>query len=1055
MNIQNKFILILLLVVLLLTFSMDSYTSHKTRLTLTNTIHSKIAQYLLPRISDTADNFKMERIKNLNDQFSLLLTQGGLLYVSGMNLKGEVLARSVGDINLATNENETDNPLFQQALKELQPVEHYLYQAASPEVDVWAPVMEKGGNQPVGILRFGLPLAEDIQTQKSFVSDVTGRFFIVLALAGLLLLLYLRHLLKPVELLKNATHRLSDGDWGVTVPITSHDELGKLTETFNTMSLELRDTAGFLEAIIHQMVDALIVTRPDGSLRIMNPAALKLSGYLLKEINGKPLQTLFPEDLREHFTHRHFEEVFGPNNAHDLEAVFLRKNGDRVPVSLSGSLLRDKEGQITGLVVLARDITELKKWEKGILEAREAALESARLKSEFLANMSHEIRTPMNAIIGMTGLLLDTSLQPEQADYAETIRKSGDSLLGLINDILDFSKIEAGKMEIEETDFKLRLLLEEVMELLAESAHDKDLELNYWIEKGIPENVKGDPTRLRQILTNLMGNALKFTEKGEVNVWVEPVGVPTAPGELYLRFNVKDTGTGVPADRLDRLFKSFSQVDGSNTRKYGGTGLGLAISKQLAELMGGTIGVESELGVGSRFWFTVKLGQGTQDLEQPIAREDLKDLRVLIVDDNATNRKILMLQTQSWQMTGVEVPGGAEALEALRKAFQEKQPFQLALLDMQMPGMDGLDLTRQIKADPSIAGTRLVMLTSMGHPGHVWAAREAGVTAYLTKPVKQSQLYDCLLNVMSGVATPSQAAVPDENAVPAFFDPASSHILLVEDNVVNQKVAGMQLKKLGFEPDLASNGLEAVEAVSKKTYNLVLMDCQMPQMDGFEATHEIRKMENGTHLHTTIVAMTANAMRGDKEHCLQAGMDDYISKPVHMKELTQVLQRWISPMAGPLTIIPPVERRLASPPEPSKSVTSAGTLSNPSAFVIPPEATDQPWVSAEALERLKSLDADGEGFLKEIIHLFLEDTPPRLVNLRQAVIKQDFNQMEHEAHTLKGSTGNLGALRMRVTSIALVSMARASTTEGALTLVDRIESDYVQTVKELQPYLNP
>ena len=1055
MNIQNKFILILFPVALLLTYSMGSYTSHKTRLTLTTAIHSQIAQYILPRVPDTASDFKMKRIQNLNNQLPRFLTQDHLLYVSGMNLQGDVLARATGDINLATNENEAGNPFFQRALKELQPVEHYLYQAAPPEVDVWVPVLEKGDPQPVGVLRFGLPLSEGIQTQKNFVADASGRFLIVLVLAAFLLLLYLRHLLKPVELLKNATHRLADGDWGVTVPITSHDELGKLTETFNTMSLELRDTAGFLDTIIHQMVDALIVTRPDGSLRIMNPAALKLSGYLLKEINGKPLQTLFPEDLREHFTHRHFEEVFGSNNGHDLQTVFQRKNGDRVPVSLSGSLLRDKDGQITGLVVLARDITELKKWEKGILEAREAALESARLKSEFLANMSHEIRTPMNAIIGMTGLLLDTDLQPEQADYAETIRKSGDSLLGLINDILDFSKIEAGKMEIEETDFKLRPLLEEVMELLAESAHDKDLELNYWIEKGIPENVKGDPTRLKQILTNLMGNALKFTEKGEVNVWVEPVGVPSAPGELYLRFNVKDTGTGIPNDRLDRLFKSFSQVDGSNTRKYGGTGLGLAISKQLSELMGGTIGVESELGVGSRFWFTVKLGQGARELEQPIAREDLKELRVLIVDDNATNRKILILQTQSWQMTGVEVPGGAEALEALRKAFQEKQPFQLALLDMQMPGMDGLDLTRQIKADPAIVGTRLVMLTSMGHPGHVWAAREAGVTAYLTKPVKQSQLYDCLLNVMSGVATPSQAVAPEENTLPAFFDPANTRILLVEDNVVNQKVAGMQLKKLGFEPDLASNGLEAVEAVSKKSYNLVLMDCQMPQMDGFEATHEIRKRENGTHLHTTIVAMTANAMRGDKEHCLQAGMDDYISKPVHMKELTQVLQRWISPLAGPLPIIPPVERRLASPPEPSKSVTATGIPSVPAAFVIPPESTDQPWISAEALERLKSLDADGEGFLKEIIHLFLEDTPPRLVNLRQAVVMKDLNQMEHEAHTLKGSTGNLGALRMRATSIVLVSMARAGTTEGALTLVDRIENDYIQTVKELQTYLSP
>jgi len=566
------------------------------------------------------------------------------------------------------------------------------------------------------------------------------------------------------------------------------------------------------------------------------------------------------------------------------------KNAVRWVYGRAGAI-RSEGAEASGYVGTAEDITERKLVEEELRKAHAAAQAAAQAKSDFLANMSHEIRTPMNGVMGMTNLLLDTDLSAQQTEYAQTIHASAESLLTLVNDILDFSKIEAGKMEIEMTDFKLRPLLEEVMELLAESAHEKDLELNYWIESGIPENVKGDPARLRQILTNLMGNALKFTEKGEVNVWVEPVGVATTPAELYLRFNVKDTGLGIPADRLDRLFKSFSQVDGSNTRKFGGTGLGLAISKQLAELMGGTIGVESEPGVGSRFWFTAKLGLGPKDFEKPVSREDLKGLRVLIVDDNATNRKILSLQTQSWEMTSLDVPGGAEALEALHQAVHENRPFQLALLDMQMPEMDGLELTRLIKSDPSLSDTRLVMLTSMGHPGHVWAAREAGVMAYLTKPVKQSNLFNCLLNVMGGIESTPQTGTTEDAASLAGLTPAEKRILLVEDNIVNQKVASMQLKKLGFEPDLASNGLEALRAIAQNTYQLILMDCQMPEMDGFEATAAIRESERGTGRHQRIIAMTAHAMAGDRERCLQAGMDDYLSKPIHRPELLAMLAR--------------------------------------------------------------------------------------------------------------------------------------------------------------------
>ncbi len=545
-------------------------------------------------------------------------------------------------------------------------------------------------------------------------------------------------------------------------------------------------------------------------------------------------------------------------------------------------------------LISVRDISQRKQTEQELKKVRDEARKTSKAKSLFLANMSHEIRTPINGVIGMTDLILGTKLDEEQLEYARTVRISADSLLFLINDILDFSKIEAGQLNLEVLDFDLKIAVEDVIDMMALRAHNKGLELTYLINDDVPVNLSGDPGRLKQILINLANNAIKFTEKGEVfiNITLED---ETDSGAA-IRFSVKDTGIGIPEDHLGNIFESFSQGDSSMTRKFGGTGLGLAISKQLAEMMDGQVVVESKVGEGSTFWFAVVFEkQQESSIEKVIIPGDINGKKILVVDDSKTNRMILAQQLQSWGCCFDEAAGGKQAIQKIRQAVEANDKFNVAIIDMQMPDMDGRTLGQKIKEDPLIKNTVMVMLTSIGQRGDAAEAKKAGFAAYLSKPVKGSQLFNCLITLFGkgkGFSDYSDSPELITRFTLKAMAKLKADILLAEDNIVNQKLVEHLIKKMGFKITSVPNGKEAVNELENRSYDLVLMDVQMPVMDGFEATRIIRDSQSNVQCHDIpIIALTAHAMTGDREKCIEAGMDEYVAKPINPEVLADAISK--------------------------------------------------------------------------------------------------------------------------------------------------------------------
>lgn len=712
----------------------------------------------------------------------------------------------------------------------------------------------------------------------------------------------------------------------------------------------------------------------------------------------------------------------GESSHFELEHRLRHKSGDYRWISARGLAQRDEHGKPHRMVGIVLDVTEKKRSEEELRLAKEAAEAASIAKSQFLANMSHEIRTPMNGVIGMTELLLGTSLTARQHHLAETVHRSASGLLDIINDILDFSKIEAGKLQLEQVDFDLYRLCEEVGDLFVEPVQRKGIEYICRIAESVPSQLKGDPVRLRQILVNLLSNAVKFTKRGEIGLLVDLVEIHN--GKALLRFHVKDSGIGIPADAQQRIFQAFDQADSSTTRKYGGTGLGLAIVNRLVEMMGGLIGVESAPGEGSTFWFVIRLGIHT--LPYTPHETFLAGRRVLIVDDNETDSTIVAHHVQQWGATATCAESGARALELLRHGVATHHPYDAAILDMQMPEMDGLELARIISQDPALQSTLLVMLTSLGEQGA--AARAAGIRMSLTKPIAQTRLRATLAKLFEPDAPPTA-----HSTTAARRSQQSGYVLLAEDNAVNREVALGMLELLGYRVQAVENGRLAVEAATAQQFDLVLMDCQMPEMDGFSATAAIRRFmaTQKERSPLPIVALTANAMQGDREACLKAGMNGYLSKPFTLQQLQDVISQWM----------PAIET-----PSPSASTASLDNLTSMPAALVSPASSHQTVIDTQAWNSILALQRSGQpDLLDKILGLYLKDSQEMVDKIEEAVTQRNASLLRESAHSLKSRSAMLGALQLAELCKHLEQAGRDGDFRQTGDLLHRLKSTFADT----------
>ncbi len=880
--------------------------------------------------------------------------------------------------------------------------------------------------------------------------------------------------------IEQETYEDREDTWCSTTKVPLKDQSGKVIGTFGISrdvseqkraEQELARERDLLKTIIDNVPDLIYVKDRYGRFVTANASLIRLLKLdSAADMIGKTDYDFSPPEMACNYVTDDQNVMRSGDPLMDREESHQGEDGSPIWLLTTKVPLSNTDGEVIGVVGIGHDITERKKAEKEILAAKEIADKANLAKSDFLANMSHEIRTPMNAIIGMTDLVLDTRLDANQRNFLSMVQESGEALLAVINDILDFSKIEAGKLDIETRIFDLRESLGDTMKPLGLKAHAKGLELAFRVDPAAPRYVVGDSGRLRQIVVNLVGNAIKFTEQGEVVVEVEYLA--SMPDEVALKVSVRDTGIGIPEDKCKTIFEEFEQADTSTTRRFGGTGLGLAISSRLVELMGGSIAVESEVDRGSKFVFTIRLQPAPDDVEEQSSKGVVYvgGTRVLVVDDNETNRRILDEMLGNWGMLPVLAESGDVAIGELHEAHRQGEPFKLIVSDVNMPEMSGYDFVEKIRADSDIADTPIIILTSGGRDGENLIRDQLDIAERLMKPVKQSELFDAIVRTLGVTAPEDETSFDYDEEDDDDF--GQLKILLAEDNVINQKLAIGVLSRFGHDITVAGDGQQAIDALERDTFDVVLMDVQMPVMDGFTATKEIRELEAGTGRHVPIIAMTAHAMKGDREKCIEMGMDEYVAKPIRITVLREKLAKVLaeSPTSadaqdlrepGSNVQVEPdvaadsdIQPPSAAAPKSEGEATADDSASPPPAAVESDGKGDHQVGGSINWEHARTTVAGDEQLLRELLSIYLGESKKLMSEIELGVHAKDREELHRAAHTLKGASMSVGAQHTAELAQRLEEIGDHGPFDGARETLDRLKSSLAQVVETIKDHLS-